>query len=1195
MPDFKLVSDYKPDGDQPQAIESLLAGLTRGDREQTLLGVTGSGKSVVYESEVFVERDGIIFQWSIGELIDEVFMAYPEAIKSAGGSEYVNLIDIPKAERFRTYSFNTDSGQSEWREVKQVSRHTATAILDVTTACGRRVLSTADHNYYCARDGRIRLVRGDELNIGDRLPVPRALSEPQEPMTEIQLLDYIVDDDQFYLSLDSSPGSERLPSSVVGTTKSWAVETKGERLSLSQYRAAIEAGYRVPRPLTVGANKLGGRLPVALPLTNELLCFLGYYIAEGHNAGSYLVLSTGDEEIADNFQLVADQLGLRLAKREKEYDYQISSKLLAHLLKIWCGERSTDKRLPIFWPRLSNEQLGRLLSAYFAGDGCMESNAVTAATVSPRLAADLQYSLLRFGIIARRRRKKIKEINRDKHAQSWVVSISGADQIKIFHDKIGFALRRKQVKLDAYSKESNTNVDLVPISGHELALVRKSLGLVQRQMAEAAGVNSSYISMIEAETRLPSLDVTLKLISFLEKCASEKKNGLVLRSLESMRALTKLFWTPVERMSRQEGDRMVYDFAVDRNETFLTGEGGLFVHNTFTMANIIQAEQRPTLILSHNKTLAAQLYEEFRHFFPDNAVQYFVSYYDYYQPEAYIPRTDTFIEKDSAINEEIDRLRHAATMSLLTRRDVIIVASVSCIYGLGNVSDYTAMTLSVKIGETKRRDKLLRQLTDIQYQRNDIEFTRGKFRVRGDAVDIFPIGEETAYRLEFWGDELERIRQIDPLTGEVVAERQELKIFPAKHYVTPQEKIERAVRNISEELDERVAYLEGQGKLLEAQRIKQRTKFDLEMLGQTGFVAGIENYSRYLSEREPGEQPATLLDYFADDFLLFVDESHITLPQVRGMYNGDRARKETLVEYGFRLPSALDNRPLKFAEFDQHINQAIYVSATPAALELERSSQVVRQVIRPTGLIDPEISVRPIAGQIDDLIAELRATIAKGQRALVTTLTKRMSEDLTDYLKEAGIKVQYLHSEVHTMDRVDILNDLRQGLYDVVVGINLLREGLDLPEVSLVAILDADKEGFLRGETALIQTIGRAARHVEGRVIMYADRITRSMKVAIDTTNERRAVQKAYNEAHGITPEGIKKALSERLHAEEPEVRPEDRPVDPETIPKEERAHLVRELTNQMELAAKNLQFEKAAALRDQIDELKAVGKKKKY
>jgi len=427
-----------------------------------------------------------------------------------------------------------------------------------------------------------------------------------------------------------------------------------------------------------------------------------------------------------------------------------------------------------------------------------------------------------------------------------------------------------------------------------------------------------------------------------------------------------------------------------------------------------------------------------------------------------------------------------------------------------------------------------------------------------------------------------------------VAERQELKIFPAKHYVTPQEKVQRAVRSISEELDERVGQLEGEGRLLEAQRIKQRTKFDLEMLGQTGFVAGIENYSRYLSDREPGEQPATLLDYFPDDFLLFVDESHITIPQVRGMYNGDRARKETLVEYGFRLPSALDNRPLKFAEFDKHINQAVYVSATPAPFELERSSQVVKQVIRPTGLIDPEITVRPIAGQIDDLLAELRTTIAKGQRALVTTLTKRMSEDLTDYLQEAGIKVQYLHSEVLTLDRIEILNDLREGVYDVVVGINLLREGLDLPEVSLVVILDADKEGFLRGETALIQTIGRAARHVEGRVIMYADRVTRSMKAAIDTTTERRVIQQAYNDAHGITPEGIMKALAERTPAE-PIIRPEDRPIDAESIPKEERVHLIKELTDQMELASKNLQFEKAAALRDQIDELKAAGKKKKY
>jgi excinuclease ABC subunit B len=627
----------------------------------------------------------------------------------------------------------------------------------------------------------------------------------------------------------------------------------------------------------------------------------------------------------------------------------------------------------------------------------------------------------------------------------------------------------------------------------------------------------------------------------------------------------------------------------DHEQTLLgvTGSG-----KTFTVANIVQELQRPTLVLSHNKTLAAQLYGEFKQFFPNNAVQYFVSYYDYYQPEAYIARSDTFIEKDSSINEEIDRLRHAATMSLLTRRDVLIVASVSCIYGLGNVSDYTAMTVDLKIGERRQRDKLLRQLNDIQYQRNDMEFTRGKFRVRGDVIEIFPIGEEVAYRLEFFGDELECMRQVDPLTGEVLGERQTLKIFPGKHYVTPQDKLRNAVVKIGEELDMRVGQLEAEGRNLEAQRLKQRTKFDMEMMAETGFVSGIENYSRYLSDREPGEQPATLMDYFPDDFLLFVDESHITLPQVRGMYNGDRARKETLVEYGFRLPSALDNRPLKFPEFERHINQAVYVSATPAEWELSRSTQVVEQVIRPTGLLDPVIDVRPIDGQIDDLIAEIRATIAKGQRVLVTTLTKRMAEDLTEYLSESGIKVQYLHSEVQTLDRIDILQDLRAGVFDVVVGINLLREGLDLPEVSLVAILDADKEGFLRGEAALIQTIGRAARHVEGRVIMYADKVTRSMKVAIDTTTARRKVQEAYNTEHGITPAGIKKAMGERMQAQvEAETADVRDNIKPHEIPAEERVRLLKELTQQMEMAAKNLQFEKAAALRDQIEEIKAAGK----
>jgi len=615
----------------------------------------------------------------------------------------------------------------------------------------------------------------------------------------------------------------------------------------------------------------------------------------------------------------------------------------------------------------------------------------------------------------------------------------------------------------------------------------------------------------------------------------------------------------------------------------VTGSG-----KTFTMANIIQDRQVPTLVLAHNKTLAAQLYSEFKAFFPDNEVHYFVSYFDYYQPEAYIASSDTYIEKDSAINEEIDRLRHAATTALVTRRDTIIVASVSCIYGIGSPDDYAEMSIVVKKGERRLQDKFVRLLTDIQYQRNDIDFHRTTFRVKGDVVDVFPAGSDVAYRIEFFGDEVDRITRIDPLTGEILGEPNEITIFPSSHYVTPKQKLERAIANIKKEFAERVEWFEKHDKLLEAQRLSQRTKYDIEMLEETGFVKGIENYSRYLTNREPGEQPATLMDYFADDFLLLVDESHMTLPQVRGMYNGDRARKEVLVEHGFRLPSALDNRPLRFEEFNRHINQAIYVSATPAEYELSRSPEPAQQVIRPTGLLDPVIEVRKTEGQIDDLIAEIRDRTSKGQRVLVTTLTKRMAEDLSQYLLELDIKTAYIHSDVDTLERGDILKDLRLGVYDVLIGINLLREGLDLPEVSMVIIMDADKEGFLRSESALIQNIGRAARHQEGKVIMYADNMTRSMKAAIDETNRRRAIQEAYNTEHGLTPTSIDKAIDEGLRAIIPMKDDGKNKIDLKKIPKDEYASLAKELTGQMELASANLEFEKAGELRDLIAEIKA-------
>ena len=624
--------------------------------------------------------------------------------------------------------------------------------------------------------------------------------------------------------------------------------------------------------------------------------------------------------------------------------------------------------------------------------------------------------------------------------------------------------------------------------------------------------------------------------------------------------------------------------AGDRHQTLLgvTGSG-----KTFTMCHVVQALQRPTLVLAPNKTLAAQLYSEFRDFFPENAVEYFVSYYDYYQPEAYIARSDVYIEKESTLNEEIEKLRLSATRSLFERRDVLIVASVSCIYGLGSPEDYNNVVVKLRRGERHRRDKVLRHLTEILYERNDMDFNRGKFRVRGDVLEVYPSYEDLAYRIEFFGDEIERIVQVDPLTGEVLTTLTQLDIYPARHFVTSQEKLIKAIVSIEEELGERLAELESQGKLLEAQRLQQRTNFDMEMLRETGICAGIENYSRHLSGRGAGEKPWTLLDYLPDDFLLFVDESHVALPQVRGMYGGDRSRKEVLVDYGFRLPSALDNRPLTFNEFEQTVHQAIYVSATPGPYEYEHSSRVVEQVIRPTGLLDPTIEVRPTKGQIDLLIERIRERVVKKQRVLVTTLTKRMSEDLAEYLRELGIKVHYLHSEMDVMERVEVLRDLRLGTYDVVVGINLLREGLDLPEVSLIAILDADKEGYLRSETSLIQTVGRAARHVEGHVIMFADHETNSMRKALGETNRRRAIQMAYNEAHGIEPISISKSihdLGDRMRAVAETTAAY---IAAPELPREEVLRVLKDLETQMKTAARQLEFERAAELRDQVMELR--------
>ncbi|SIS70666.1 excinuclease ABC subunit UvrB [Salimicrobium salexigens] len=633
---------------------------------------------------------------------------------------------------------------------------------------------------------------------------------------------------------------------------------------------------------------------------------------------------------------------------------------------------------------------------------------------------------------------------------------------------------------------------------------------------------------------------------------------------------------------------------INSNKKHHTLLGATGTGKTFTMSNVIQEVKKPTLIIAHNKTLAGQLYSEFKEFFPNNAVEYFVSYYDYYQPEAYVPQTDTFIEKDANINDEIDKLRHSATSALFERDDVIIVSSVSCIYGLGSPEEYKSMVLSLRMGMEKDRDELLRNLVDIQYARNDIDFQRGTFRVRGDSVEIIPASrEEHAIRVEFFGDEIDRIREVDVLTGDVIGDREHVAIFPASHFVTREEKMKKAIENIEKELEEQLKIFREEDKLLEAQRLEQRTNYDLEMMREMGFCSGIENYSRHLTFREKGATPYTLLDYFPEDSLIMVDESHVTIPQIRGMFNGDKARKQVLVDHGFRLPSALDNRPLMFEEFEKHVNEITYLSATPGPYELEHTDKVTEQIIRPTGLLDPKIEVRPIHGQIDDLIGEVYKRQDKNERVLVTTLTKKMSEDLTAYLKELGIKVAYLHSEIKTLERIEIIRDLRLGKYDVLVGINLLREGIDIPEVSLVTILDADKEGFLRSQRSLIQTIGRAARNDDGTVIMYADKITDSMQIAMDETERRRERQIAYNEEHGITPTTINKAIRDVIQATSEAEEEEESPLfdkKPSEMTKQERQEFIDNMETEMKQAARDLDFERAAELRDILLELKAGG-----
>ena len=1214
MARFQLVSEFQPTGDQPEAIAALVEGLRRGYQHQTLLGATGTGKSLDGDEPILVwqkEGGGWIPQLlPIGKLVDEWMESHPASVR-IGDTWIVSF--SPEDSPYQVLSLNPSTGQTERKPVTSLIRHRAPNVMyRVRTACGREALVTGDHNFWILRDGQMLLLPTAEIREGDWIPLPPRLPAPSTEITSLNLLSVLAEENLYVAAQDqvremvAAGGYRELvallrPYYEAPWDKLYAVlhNQRGSRIPVGVFKELLERSPRLRLYWRPEEARIVGKLdrcslPTTIPISGDLLRLIGYYLAEGNSQSQsgYFVWSNLSPEIQQGFENALTSLGIPFTRRNAK-DYQVSSAPLALLLRHLAGSRASDKHLPPFWPQLSDAQLGLLLRAYFDGDGYVErSSAICCTTASQHLAYDVAWALLRFGIWARIRRVWKRATN-SSHSGAWYwqITISGQENLQKFRQFIGFGVKAKSLALEQQlSKGRHSNVDVVPGCADRLRYLREELGLSKKQMARLVGISRSAIYLFETGRRNPLRPTLERILNALREVArSHNSPNLWWEEWAFLERLGALRWTVVESVEPVPYDKpFVYDVSVVDNETFLAGQGGMFLHNTYVMAKVIEAVQRPTLVISHNKTLAAQLYAEFRQFFPHNAVEYFVSYYDYYQPEAYLPQYDLYIEKDADINEEIDRLRLAAMSAVFSRRDVIIVASVSCIYAIGDPQEWGRVTLRLARGERHRRETVLRHLVSIYYERNDMELARGRFRVRGDTLEVMPAHSETAYRIGFWGDEIERIAEIHPLTGEVLKDLDEVHIFPAKVFITPDEKREKALADIEAELEERLKELRAQGKLLEAQRLEQRTRYDIEMIREVGYCAGIENYSRHLQQRPPGSPPWTLMDYFPADYLLIVDESHMTIPQIRGMYNGDRSRKETLVEYGFRLPSALDNRPLTFEEFEARVNQVIYTSATPGPYELQKSQQVVQQIIRPTGIVDPEIIVRPAKGQVDDLIGRIRERVERGERVLVTTLTKRMAEDLSDYLRELGIKVHYLHSEVQTIERVEILRDLRMGVYDVVVGINLLREGLDLPEVSLVAILDADKEGFLRSETALIQTIGRAARHVNGTAVLYADRITDSMKRAIEETERRRAIQMKYNQEHGITPATIVKEirdLTDRVRSQT--ARQPDLPVT--MMPRDDLARMIRELEKQMKKAAEDLEFEKAAMLRDRIFELRAM------
>ncbi len=1201
--DFQLQSDFLPAGDQPGAIRKLVDGLQAGEAGLTLLGVTGSGKSVGYDDPIMVveEAGGRRFPRLVmaGAYIDELM----ENSLSPPVEEDGNFVVDKAGCRYFTAAYDPRKGTAGLYPIAAFLRHNAPdTMYRLTTACGREVTLTGDHNLWVLRDGELRLIQTSEARPSDCIPLPDALNT-DDNLTELDILPLlegaplVVYPAVAVNHCEYIAGTNALARARVSQQ---VVSEQGISLDsfLQRLRETPAIDVHADSGIRIGARGQAHTLSARLVLTPEMLSLFGYYLAEGSSQQNEILLPRGHTLLQRRIETALTGLGIS----SMQGDARISSAPLAELMRRTCGGNAAAKRLPPFWLSLSRQNLGTMLRACFDGAATVErkKGEVVAVTAGKRFASDLAYALYRFGIRAEIR--KLRKRGADASLPAgwhYHVVIAGEENMARFAGGIGFDHPRKLAALQQIpGRNSVSPLDRVPVNGRQLRLLREGLGLTVASLARLAGCSCRLIRAIESGESQPVRSILRTLLATLrhEAIGRACRNIGWWQCWQKLNGFTQVHWTPVSGIKEIDYPHpYVYDLSVPGPETFLAGHGGMFVHNTFTIANVIQELQRPTLILAHNKTLAAQLYGEMKEFFPHNAVEYFVSYYDYYQPEAYVPATDTFIEKDASINEHIEQMRLSATKALLERHDTITVATVSAIYGLGDPDAYLKMLMHLVRGDQIDQRDILRRLAELQYSRNDVELQRGTYRVRGEVIDIYPAdSDRDAVRVELFDDEIENLSYFDPLTGEVIKRVPRLTIYPKTHYVTPRETILNAIEQIKSELQQRLEQLRNADKLVEAQRLEQRTRFDIEMMMEMGYCSGIENYSRYLSGRQPGEPPPTFMDYLPQDALLVIDESHATIPQLGAMYKGDRARKTNLVEYGFRLPSALDNRPLRFEEFERLAPQTIYVSATPGPYEKEHSGAVVEQVVRPTGLIDPEVEVRPASTQVDDLLSEIHKITANAERVLVTTLTKRMAEDLTDYLNEHGIRVRYMHSDIDTVERIEIIRDLRLGEFDVLVGINLLREGLDIPEVSLVAILDADKEGFLRSDRSLIQTIGRAARNAHGRALLYADTITASMRRAIEETERRRAKQIAYNEKHGITPQTVQKAVADimegaygsaatgpREYAKVAEEAVEYLRMSPEML-----VQKVKKLEQQMFKHAQDLEFEEAAKIRDEINRI---------